>query len=104
VVGGKRILPEGWTALSAKPTLQSAYGAGWWTAQGESRQAENLKRWGMPADAYFGQGFLGQFVVVVPSQQLVVARFGVTDRGLRNDIEGVSNLVRDAGAILATAK
>jgi CubicO group peptidase (beta-lactamase class C family) len=105
VIGGKRILPEGWAAMSAQPTLGGIYGAGFWTARADGNaQAQRMRGWGMPADAYFGQGFLGQFVVIVPSIQLVVARFGITDRPLRNDIEGVSNLVRDAAAILAPAK
>lgn len=31
-----------------------------------------------PADTYTGKGFLGQFIVVVPSRQLVIVRLGDT--------------------------
>jgi CubicO group peptidase (beta-lactamase class C family) len=31
VAGGVRILPPGWSDLVATPTLDSDYGAGWWT-------------------------------------------------------------------------
>jgi hypothetical protein len=40
--------------------------------------------------------------VIVPSAQVVVCRFGLTDRALRNDLEGVSRLVGEVVAILAS--
>ena len=43
------------------------YGAGFWTNLGGSRVATIRRGWGMPADAFFASGWLGQFVVVVPS-------------------------------------
>jgi CubicO group peptidase (beta-lactamase class C family) len=102
VIAGRRVLPEGWARFSAEPTLGTGYGAGFWTSAGPSRMAERERAWGMPADAFFGQGFLGQFVVIVPSAQVVVCRFGLTDRALRNDLEGVSRLVGEVVAILAS--
>jgi hypothetical protein len=47
----------------------------------------------MPRDSFYASGVLGQYVVIVPSQRLVVARFGVS--GNQYDIEGVSKLVAD---------
>ena len=55
---------------------------------------------GMPPDSFFAQGREGQFVVVVPSERLVVARFGVTHRYYR-DNAGVFRLV---GQIIAALK
>lgn len=105
VVGGKRILPEGWVRYSAAPTPGGwvGYGAGWWTNRGDSLGAGKRIGLGMPRDAIHARGQFGQYVVVVPSERLVVARFGVT--GSDNDIEGVSRLVADViAATGASAK
>jgi CubicO group peptidase (beta-lactamase class C family) len=102
VVDGRRILPEGWVRYSSSQTLDSGYGAGFWTnlASGEIRQWEIT--WGMPhapRDAFFARGYLGQYVVVVPSERIVVARFGVTHRR-GADVEGVGRLVADVIAAI----
>ena len=80
VVGGKRILPEGWVRYSTTPTPNAfvGYGAGWWINQDDSQGARFRRDHGMPADAFMAQGIYGQTVVVVPSQRLVIARFGTT--------------------------
>jgi CubicO group peptidase (beta-lactamase class C family) len=99
VVGGRRILPPGWVRYSAKPTPDAwvGYGAAFWTNLGTNVGATRRRSWGMPADSFFASGFFGQLVVVVPSERLVVARFGVS-HGPRGDAEGVSRLV---GAVVA---
>jgi hypothetical protein len=48
---------------------------------------------GMPRDAFYASGVLGQYVIIVPSRRLVIARFGVS--GNQYDIAGVSKLVAD---------
>jgi CubicO group peptidase (beta-lactamase class C family) len=105
VVDGRRILPEGWVARATQPTLDTDYGAGVWT----NRQARRMRGGGSrsslpgaPADAFSARGLLGQYVVVVPSQQLVVARFGasLTPGG---DSETVGRLVAEVIAALAAA-
>jgi CubicO group peptidase (beta-lactamase class C family) len=80
VVGGKRILPEGWVRYSTTPTPDAfvGYGAGWWINQGDSEGARFRREHGMPADAFMAVGIYGQTVVVVPSERLVIARFGTT--------------------------
>ena len=80
VVGGQRILPEGWVRYSTAPTRNAfvGYGAGWWINQGDSRGARFRRSHGMPADAFMAMGIYGQTVVVVPSERLVIARFGTT--------------------------
>ena len=61
-------------------------------------------RWGMPGappDTDFARGYLGQFVAVVPSGQLVVVRLGVTHlRG--GDIGSTGRLVGEVLNALAT--
>jgi CubicO group peptidase (beta-lactamase class C family) len=96
VVGGKRILPEGWVKYSASPTPGAfvGYGAGFWTDLGDSRGANYRLEQGWPRDAFFGKGSIGQYVIVIPSQRLVIARFGRTVNWPL-DADGVSQLLRD---------
>ncbi len=95
VVSGKRILPEGWVSYSTKPTLDSAYGSGFWLNAGQSEDARERVQAGMPADAYFASGNLGQRIVIIPSQKLVIVRFGVTIDPPYFDIRGLLRLVND---------
>jgi CubicO group peptidase (beta-lactamase class C family) len=53
----------------------------------------------MPADAFMAQGIYGQTVVVVPSERLVIARFGTT-YDLRMAMIDVCRLTADVVAAL----
>lgn len=101
-VGGQRILPRDWVRYSAAPTpgADLGYGAGFWTNRGGSEGARRRIAAGMPADAFFAGGVLGQYIVVVPSANLVVVRFGINDDWPNFDVEGVSRLVGDVIAAL----
>jgi CubicO group peptidase (beta-lactamase class C family) len=95
VVGSRRILPAGWVSYSASPTPNAwvGYGAGFWTNLGDSYGARTRMQLGWPRDAFHARGTLGQYVIVVPSQHLVVARFGISPNGI--DSDGVSRLLAD---------
>ncbi|MDH4393490.1 MAG: serine hydrolase, partial [Aquabacterium sp.] len=107
VVAGRRLLPPGWVAWSTTPTVtptqSTGYGAGWWT----NRQPGPVPGWGVPwglpsapADTFFARGYMGQFVVVVPSRQLVVVRLASShQRG--DDIAETDRIVADILAALA---
>lgn len=105
VVGGKRILPEGWVKYSASPTPNASvgYGAGFWTNLGGSIGARYRIEHGWPRDAFFARGSIGQYVIVIPSQHLVIARFGRTVNWPL-DADGVSQLVADVVAATGNAK
>jgi len=101
VVGDRRILPEGWVTYSKSQTLEAGYGAGFWLNTVTTPMSRG-GYWGMPGappDAFFARGYLGQFVVVVPSKRLVVVRLGVS-HSHDGGIESVGRLVGDVGAVL----
>ena len=94
VVGGKRLLHEDWVDFSAAATLDTDYGAGFWTNRSEHERAKERVRLGIPRDAFFAAGDLGQRIVIMPSQRLVVVRLGdsVDPTG---DIRGLARLVKE---------
>jgi hypothetical protein len=94
---GRRLLPEGWVAWSRRSTLGAPYGAGFWTVDGGSGMARHLIAEGVPADAFFASGNLGQRIYVVPSQKLVVARFGYS-KGPTYGIDDDAALIKAASS------
>ncbi len=95
IVGGRRILPEGWVDYSSSPTPDAwvGYGAGFWTNRGDSFGANYRVGHGWPRDAFFAKGTIGQYVIVIPSERLVIVRLGVSPNW--PDVDGVSQLVSD---------
>lgn len=96
VAGGKRILPEGWVRYSASPTPHAwvGIGAGFWTNLGDSFGAHYRVEHGWPRDAFFAKGTIGQYVIIVPSQRLVIVRLGRSPN-MPPEADGVFDLVRD---------
>jgi CubicO group peptidase (beta-lactamase class C family) len=78
MAGGKRILPEGWAKYSAAPTPNGwvGYGAGFWTNLGDSFGANYRVEHGWPRDAFFAKGTIGQYVIIIPGEKLVIVRLG----------------------------
>jgi CubicO group peptidase (beta-lactamase class C family) len=103
VVGGRRILAEGWVRYSATPTLDSDYGAGFWTNTGSARNALGRVLGGMPCDVLFASGVLGQRVYVLPSRDLVIARLAATQKWPDFDILGDLRFILDVLATLPSA-
>lgn len=102
VAGGKRILPEGWVKYSASPTPNAwvGYGAGFWTNLGDSVGATYRIEHGWPRDAFFAKGTIGQYVIIVPSERLVIVRLG-TSPNWPPEADGVFQLVSDVVAATA---
>jgi CubicO group peptidase (beta-lactamase class C family) len=96
-IGTTRILPQGWVKMSTTPTLDAGYGAGFWLNNTDTPVPSKPFAWGIPGaprDAFMARGYMGQYIVIVPSQKLVVVRMGFA-HGPGADIDGVGRLVRD---------
>ncbi len=106
VVQGRRLLPEGWVARATTPTLSTGYGAGLWTNRVPGKVPGWGAPWGLPAapeDAFFARGFMGQFVVVVPSRRVVIVRMSASPR-FGDDIEETNRLVGEVLLALGSAE
>ncbi|WP_086609117.1 serine hydrolase domain-containing protein [Erythrobacter donghaensis] len=79
---GERVLPEGWvqyvsTPSGPQPDGPFDYGAGFWLMNRSE---------GVPSDTFAAFGNRGQYVVIVPSRQVVIVRRGEDPVGARFDI------------------
>jgi CubicO group peptidase (beta-lactamase class C family) len=94
IIDDRRVLHEDWVDFSVAATLDTDYAAGFWTNRSEHERAKARVRLGIPRDAYFASGDLGQRVVILPSQRLVIVRLGdsVDPTG---DIHGLARLVKE---------
>jgi CubicO group peptidase (beta-lactamase class C family) len=76
---GEQLLPEGWVAFVRRPTPPSprgAYGAHWWLNAGAPGAPSDRPYPSLPPDLFYASGYEGQFVVIFPSQDLIVVRLG----------------------------
>ena len=79
---GVRVLPAGWRDYVARrsgpqPDRPFGYGAGFWLMNDSA---------GVPPDTFAGFGNRGQYLVIVPSRDLVIVRRGEDPVGSRFDI------------------
>ena len=93
-IGGKRILHPEWVDFITWATLDTDYAAGFWTDNSEHPYALAACAPGMPRDAYYASGNLGQRCVIIPSKHMVVVRMGdsVDPTG---DMRGLTRLIKD---------
>jgi CubicO group peptidase (beta-lactamase class C family) len=80
---GRRILPEGWVdhARTTTPASEGEYGAHWWLRL-------------VSEDSFHCSGFQGQYILCVPSKDLVLVRLGDTPQNRRDNVRAwLSELV-----------
>jgi CubicO group peptidase (beta-lactamase class C family) len=72
---GKRILPQGWVKYTATEELSSngKYGAHFWLNKNRTSYPD------CPDDLFVADGYQGQYVVIIPSKDLVIVRLGLSD-------------------------
>ena len=95
-VGPHRILPENWVSYSTTPTAQSGYGAGFWLNNVRGRVPNWGFPWGLastPNDAFMARGYMGQWIIIIPSCDLVIIRMGNShdDAGARGSVDRLVN-------------
>lgn len=102
VVGGQRLLHADWVDFSASATLGTDYGAGFFTNRSEHPNAKGRTLSGIPRDAFFALGDLGQRLAILPTQRMVVVRLG-DSIDAAGDMPGFARLVREAIAAVPKA-
>jgi CubicO group peptidase (beta-lactamase class C family) len=81
VWNNERILPPGWVTYSTTPTAASPkgqYGAHFWLNAGAAGNRANRKWPSAPRDTFAALGYQEQQVIVIPSRDTVLVRFGAT--------------------------
>ncbi|GLB62793.1 6-aminohexanoate-dimer hydrolase [Dietzia sp. NCCP-2495] len=101
-VNGRALLPEGWMDYSTTAVPAAGepepYGAQWWLNTGadgsggaggadDDNDTTVPRRMAMPADAFWASGHDGQYIVVVPSADLVVVRTGFSPSATMDSLE-----------------
>lgn len=82
MAGGERVLPEGWLEYVSSPSGPQptsgpqGYGATFWLMNHSE---------GVPADTISANGNRGQYVIIVPSRNIVIVRRGEDPTGRRFD-------------------
>ena len=93
IVGGKRMLPDGWVYDARTPTdgSEGLYGQHWWL--NDPHQEFSPREAGLPPDAYMAAGFEAQYVIIIPSQRMVIVRLGYTPDEDSADISGLAKTI-----------
>jgi len=86
-VKGAQLVPRGWIEFMTRPSPRAPdYGAMTWLNRDSGTERVVLFPDTGPADAFAAVGHLGQYVIVVPSQELTIVRLGKTDDEIRKPL------------------
>ncbi|MCV6623592.1 MAG: beta-lactamase family protein [Cellvibrionaceae bacterium] len=89
-LNGQQIIPEHWvdfvkTPIKAAP--RGEYGGQFWLNAGAADDSSKRMFKDLPSDLYLASGHNGQYVVIIPSRELVIVRLGWAN-GERFDLNG----------------
>jgi CubicO group peptidase (beta-lactamase class C family) len=88
---GQRILPQGWVDYTVRPTPpapRGQYGALFLLNTGPATDPARRLWPKAPRDTFAAQGFREQKLFIIPSQQLILVRFGATSDPSAWDSDG----------------
>jgi len=88
-VAGRQVVSPDWVDFVQTPAPTNAgYGGQFWLNRVPTKPHESALFANQgPADAYAAIGHLGQYVIIVPSKQLVVVRLGKTQDDVREPVK-----------------
>ncbi|MFT7676265.1 MAG: CubicO group peptidase (beta-lactamase class C family) [Planctomycetota bacterium] len=95
----KRVLSAKAVALLHTPAPAARggqYGAQTWLNRGREGQPESRRFPSLPADLFYASGFQGQFVLVFPTEQVVIVRLGVSTPGASFPVEAFARRVLES--------
>lgn len=98
VVAGTQVVRPDWVRFVREPSpTNPGYGGQFWLNRKPVGGKDNALFWRQgPADAFAAIGHLGQYVIVVPSQRLVVVRLGKTQDDVLQPVrDGLARLVNE---------
>lgn len=78
-LNGQQIVPKAWVDFVKTPITAAAkgqYGGQFWLNAGEAGNPENRSFKDCPIDMYLASGHNGQYVAIIPSEDLVIVRLG----------------------------
>jgi len=96
---GVQILPENWVQYSStatKTNLNNSYGAQFWLNRDPEDQSLTRFWPSVPDDTYYMGGFQGQYVVMIPSENIIVLRFGFSNSGVDRGMNKLISTVIEA--------
>ena len=84
------ILPPDWVKYSRTPApadSSGSYGAHFWLNVGPADDPSG-RRWPkLPQDTFYAQGFKGQYLIIIPSRDLVLVRLGFDQKAVAWDLQ-----------------
>jgi CubicO group peptidase (beta-lactamase class C family) len=86
------LLPPGWMKAAVTPATSNRegnYGLGFWLNRGSGPNSAQARWPQLPASLFWARGHDGQYVLVMPEQELVVVRLGLTP----GEADGVETLL-----------
>ncbi|MCF1749859.1 serine hydrolase domain-containing protein [Mariniradius sediminis] len=81
---GSQVLSQEWVKFAVTRTPAAPigqYGAQWWLNAGNKDNPADKLFPDLPNDAFYAGGFEGQWILVIPSEDLVIVRLGYTPKG-----------------------